>query len=279
MEISLKGHVENVKKQVRDLTNEAANFVSSLVRERSLLVYNVETMKFPKEILDVVVEFSKGASSVNALHHMYVRNIPILFTLKNHFLVMRQAEKANRLFQYMAYDQVTSTTSEHLEIKEYSRMSENTLEKIKDYLQKPQLDLKTLNQVHEHTRKIFLFSLILEAQSEAVERHESFSSMGESRLKLAHSGFKSFLQGDNEAFNLDRLERITNLLRKEMNLPPVPPEEIAQEEFENFPGFNRGVWKCCGQHQVYCIRTIVRNGEDVTVGSEGCSRCAEEDTR
>ena len=270
-------NVETVKKQVRELTSEAANFVSSLLRDRSLLVYNVEMMKFPQELLDMVKEFSKRPSSMDIQHQMPVRNIPILFTLKNHFLIMRQAEKASRLFQYMAYDQVMSSpTTEQLEIKQYSRTSENALRKINEYLEKPQLDLKTLNQVHEHTRKIFLFSLILEAESEAIGCHKSLSSIGKSRLKVACSGFNSFLEGDNEAFHLEWLERIARLLRKEVSLPPVPPEEIKAKDFENFPGFNRGVWKCCGKRHVYCIRTIMRDRKDVTVGSEGCVKCAEE---
>ncbi|XP_078367695.1 uncharacterized protein LOC144651630 isoform X2 [Oculina patagonica] len=271
-------NVENVKKQVRDLTNEAADFVSSLVRNRSLLPYNVEMMKFPQVLLDMVMEISRRPSSMDVQLQMPVHIIPILFTLKNHFFIMRQAEKANRLFQYMAYGQVMSSpTAEQLEIKQYSRTSENALRKINEYLEKPQLDLKTLNQVYEHTRKIFLFSLILEAESKALECRKSFSSIGQSRLKLAHSGFHSFLEGDNEAFHLEWLERITCLLRNEANLPPVPPEETVPKDFENFPGFNRSAWKCCGQRHVYCIRTIVRDGEDVSVGSEGCSKCEEGD--
>lgn len=184
---------------------------------------------------------------------------------------MHYVEKASRLLQVVARDATASLRQP--EIKEHSRNCSEALKKIEEYLEKPQLDLVTLNQVHEHTRKFFLFSLILEAQSEAIKRHKSFSSIGESRLQLASSGFNSFLQGNNEAFHLDWLQRIASLLRKEMCLPPVPSEQIAAKEFENFPGFNRGVWKCCGQRHVYCKRTIMRDGEDVALGSEGCSQC------
>ena len=255
-------NIEVVKTQIQAAANKVANFV------RDDFGHACRGMrKFPQDLLDMVLE----QSHPNSVHRVHGRNIPLIFTLKNHLEIMHYVEKASRLLQVVARDATASLRQP--EIKEHSRNCSEALKKIEEYLEKPQLDLVTLNQVHEHTRKFFLFSLILEAQSEAIKRHKSFSSIGESRLQLASSGFNSFLQGNNEAFHLDWLQRIASLLRKEMCLPPVPSEQIAAKEFENFPGFNRGVWKCCGQRHVYCKRTIMRDGEDVALGSEGCSQC------
>ncbi|KAJ7385052.1 NFX1-type zinc finger-containing protein 1 [Desmophyllum pertusum] len=262
-------NIENVKKQIQELANETINLASDLVRDRSRLTYDVQMMNaFPRNLLNMVVELSSRPNTM-ALHRMQVRSIPLIFTLKNHLLIMHQVDRANDLLQKMAKDQAMS--KQQLELKDRLNSSKDALEKIKEYLEKPQLDLRTLNQVHEHTRTFFLFSLILEAQSEAIRRNRSFSSIGESRLQLARRRFDSFLQGKNEALLLDLLERIVSLLRIEVSLPPLPPEE--PKDFENFPGFNRGVWKCCRQRHVYFMRSIVRDGKDVTVGREGCSQC------
>ena len=254
-------NIEDVKKQIREIVNETAYLISNDFGHAFL-----QMTKFPQDLLNVFMEPWRP----NSLHRVHLRKIPLIFTLKNHLLIMQQVEKANHLLHTITRDQAVSI--QQLEIKEYSSTSKEALKNIKEYLEKPQLDLKTLNQVCEHTRKIFLFSLILEAQSQAIKRHKSFSSVGESRLQLARTKFNSFLQGDNEALELEWLERIVGLLRKEVNLPALFPEE--PKDLENFPGFSRGVWKCCGQRHVYCTRFIVRDGEDVTVGTEGCNRCA-----
>ena len=254
-------NIEDVKKQIEEIVNEAAYLVSDNVGHVLL-----QMAKFPQDLLNVFMEPWRP----NSLHLVHLRQVPLIFTLKNHLLIMHQVEKANHLLQTITRDQAVSI--QQLEIKEYSSTSKQALKNIREYLEKPQLDLKTLNQVREHTKWIFLFSLILEAQSQAIKHHKSFSSVGESRLQLARTKFNSFLQGDNEALELEWLERIANLLRKEVNLPSLFPEEPM--DLENFPGFSRGVWKCCGQRHVFCIRFIVRDGEDVTLGTEGCNRCA-----
>ncbi|XP_078367699.1 uncharacterized protein LOC144651634 isoform X2 [Oculina patagonica] len=256
-------NIEDVKKRIKELVNEAAYSVSGKSGNQYL-----EMNKFPRDLVNMIKTY--GAWRPNSLHLLHVRKIPLIFTLKNHLLIMQQVVEAYRLLQNVTSDQ--AVTQQQQEMKEYSSTCKEALNNIGEYLEKPQLDLKTLNQVREHARKIFLFSLILEAQSQAIKHHTSFSSIGESRLQLVRSGFDSFLQGDNEALKLDWLERIVSLLRKEVTLPILSPEE--PKDLENFPGFNRGVWKCCGQRHVYCMRFIVRDGEDVTVGSEGCSQCA-----
>ena len=268
--------VENVKKQVLELADIAATASSSFLRDDSIFaddvgipVDDVMMMKFPREFLSMVVD------DCIDWRYAHGRAIPLMFTLKNHLRIMHLAEKGNRLLQSIANDQEAS--NQPLEFKELLRTSGNALRKVKKYLEKPQLDLKTLNQVHEHTRKIFLFSSILEAQSIAIKFHTSFSSIGESRMQLARSALNLFLQGNNEAVHLDWLERIVSLLRKEANLPPLPP--VKSYYFENFPGFNRDVWKLCQRLHVYCTRFILENGEFNKVESEGCSQCAVIETR
>jgi len=64
------------------------------------------------------------------------------------------------------------------------------------------------------------------------------------------------------------------LLRAEMSLPFLPLEEA--KDLANFPGYQRDVWKSCEQGHVYFTGWIVRGGEDIPVGSEGCSRCTTE---
>ena len=139
---------------------------------------------------------------------------------------------------------------------------------------KPQLDLRTLNQVYEHTRKLSLFALILEVQREAIKRQMSLSSMGETRLKMARNEFHLFLQRNNDALRVDWLEKIVDSLRKEVGLAFLQPEE--PKDFENFPGFSRGVWKLCQHRQVYYTRSIVCDGKEVTVVSNNCKKCLDQ---
>ena len=147
----------------------------------------------------------------------------------------------------------------------------NALENIKEYLEQPQPNLKTLWQVQEHTRKFFLFSHVLEAQIVAAKHQIPFSRTGSTRLKVACDRFAVFFQGNDHALDLEWLRETVTLLRTELRLPLLPQEE--EEDFANFPGYQKGVWKSCDQGHVYFTGCIVRGGEDIPVGSEGCSRC------
>jgi len=85
--------------------------------------------------------------------------------------------------------------------------------------------LRTLDQLHEHTRKFSLFASILEAHSEGIKRQRTFSSIAQTRLKLAGNGFNLFLQGNNDALQIDWLERIVDSLKKEVGLAALPSEQ------------------------------------------------------
>ena len=161
-----------------------------------------------------------------------------------------------------------------MELKELWKDTKDAIEKIKVYLEEPQLDLKTLSQVYEQTRKIFLFSQILEAQSKATMRQIPLSSNGATRLRLACHRFRVFLKGNDDVLDLEWLRETVRLLRTEMSLPLLPHE--GAKDFANFPGYQREVWKSCDQGHVYFTGWIVRGGEDIPVGGEGCSRCTTE---
>ena len=153
---------------------------------------------------------------------------------------------------------------------------EDALEDIKEYLEEPQLDLKSLSQVYEQARKFFLFSSVLEVHNTAVQKKIALSSIGEYRLQLACNGFTGFIQDDDGALDLERLERIVEVLRAEVKLAPLRPEEV--KVFSNFPGYQSDIWKLCGQGHVYYMTWIVRGGEDILTGSEGCRRCTKSET-
>ena len=235
---------ENVKAQIYDLANKTAKFSSGLVDDLRHFRDNLRKMKFSKYI-------------------------SLTFTLKNHLLIMDQVKKVQLSLKNMEKHQESS--KEPLDIKKHSSTIKDALEKITEYLERPQLDLTTLNQVHEHTRKFALFASILEAQCEAIKRHKSLSSSGVLHLKLAKERFDLFAQGNNDALQIDWLETIVASLRREVDLTPLPPEK--PKDFENFPGFNRGVWKLCEHRQVYFTISIVRDGEDVSQVRNRCRQC------
>ena len=159
-----------------------------------------------------------------------------------------------------------------MELKELWNDTKDAVEKIEVYLQEPQLDLKTLSQVYEQTRKIFLFSQVLEAQSKASKRQVPFTSNATTRLSQACHRYRVFLKGNDDGLDFEWLRETVILLRTEMRLPLLPLEEA--KDLANFPGYQRGVWKSCDQGHVYFTGLIVRGGEDIPVGSEGCSRCS-----
>lgn len=167
MEIWLRGHIyyDNVRKEINDLANEAVKFSSRLMIHQSS--YNVRKMKFPRDVLAILQGFSRAANS-NILDRIHVRNVPFIFTIKNHLLILHQVHKALLNLQTVAEHQASS--EDNPEIKKYSSTVKQALENILEYLMKPQLDLRTLNQVYVHTRKLSLFALILEVQWEAIKR-------------------------------------------------------------------------------------------------------------
>ena len=273
-------NTESVKKEIYKLANEATHFCEDLMADVSLLRGNLRMMKFPKDVLALLQRQAKVQRLPRHPHsevvdRIRVRNIPFLFTIKNHLLTMHLVKKVQLRLQNGTKDEVCS--KEHLKIKQQTSTVNQDLKKILQYLMKPQLDLRTLDQVHVHTRKFSLFACVLEAQYESIKQHKLLSSIGETRLKMAHEGFNLFLQGQNDALQLDWLERIVILLRKEVGLASLPPEE--SKEFENFPGVSKGVWKLCEHHEVYFTRSIVRDGEAVNVVSKSCRRCFDKGKR
>ncbi|XP_022807780.1 NFX1-type zinc finger-containing protein 1-like [Stylophora pistillata] len=260
-------NVETVKKQVLELANVAATTANNFLGDDGITTKNVMEMKFPQELLRKVVY------DYEDWRHAPGRAIPLLFTLNNHFQIMHIAGKAKHLLQGLTSDKETMHQND---LKELALTSINGLKEIEKYLKKPQIDLKTLKQVYDHTRKFFLFSLILDAQRMAIRNHRSFSGMGELRLRSVHASFNSFLQGQDDALDLDKLERMVDLLRKEVDLPPFPLADSTH--LENFPGFNRGAWKRCKQNHVYCTRIILEDGDSIHEGDEGCSQCARLET-
>ena len=256
-------NIEKVKTTIRELGNETASFARHLVKQ----------LRRPSKGIHAVVELSTNPESMT-LDKISPLRIPLIFTLKNHLIIMHQIEKAQHSLRTLTTHPAISKGQ--LEIKQYSDSITHALEKITEYLDEPQLDLKTLDKVHEHTRKFALFALILEVQSEAVKRQWSFTSIAEDRLKRTSNEFNLFLQGNNDALDVDWLERIVALLREEVNLAALPREEPT--DFENFPGFGKGVWKLCKHGQVHFSRSIVRDGEDVTVVSNSCKLCVHEES-
>lgn len=190
------------------------------------------------------------------------RKVSLIFTLRNHLLIIDEVKKAQSCLRDMKSHQANS--KEQLAIKDF-------LEKMTAYLEKPQFDLSILNTVYEHARKFFLYASILEAQSEAINFQRSFSDIAVSRLKLAQQKFHLFIQGTDDALEVDWLGRIVASVRKEVGL--LPPVTEEPKEFENVPGFNIGAWKLCEHREVYVTRSLMRNGELVTKIGTGCRRC------
>ena len=190
------------------------------------------------------------------------RKVSLTFTLRNHLLIIDEVKKGQSCLRNMKSHQGNS--KEQLAIKDF-------LEKMTAYLEKPQFDLSILNTVYEHARKFFLYASILEAQSEAINFQRSFSDIAVSRLKLAQQKFHLFIQGTDDALEVEWLERIVASVRKEVGL--LPPATEEPKEFENVPGFNIGTWKLCEHREVYVTRSLMRNGELVTKIGTGCRRC------
>ena len=261
--------IENVNKTVQEIVHEEITYASLLLPESFPLRNDVTKLKFPPMVLRVVQSHLNTRNWLD-LPRARGRIALFTFTLKNHLLILRQAQRTHEVLQ-MALIGPRASSQQEMELKELWNDTKDAIEKIKVYLEEPQLDLKTLSQVFEQTRKIFLFSQVLEAQSKSTMRQISFSSNGTTRLKLSCNRFRVFLKGNDDVLDLERLRETVNFLRTEMSLPLLPLEEA--KDFANFPGYQRDVWKSCEQGHVYFTGWIVRGGEDIPVGREGCSRC------
>ena len=256
-------NIEIAKTQVRQLAVDVSKSVHVLGNDLRRLEFDLRKLKFPQAVFRIMQFFPRD------VHKMYERMIPFLFMAKNHLTILKKAQAAQLVLAKVHTDQGISTKQG--DVEQLENMTTKALENIKGYLEQPQLNLKTLCQVHEHTRKFLLFSHVLEAQIEAAKHQLPFSRTGSNRLKLACEEFAVFFQGNDRALDLEWLRETVHLLRTELPLPPLPPEDA--EDFANFPGYQKGVWKSCDQGHVYFTGWKVRGGEDIPVGSEGCSRC------
>ena len=251
-------NLDHVKAQVHELAVEVSNSVNLLGKDLRHLKFDVKKLKFPQTVLRIM-QFSPRAVRMDGSTFLF------LFIAKNHLTVLKKAQASQQVLANAHAVQGIST--QQGDIEQFENITMNALENIKKYLEQPQPNLKTLCQVHEHTRKCFLFSHVLEAAKHQIP----FSRSGSTRIKLACDQFAAFIQGNDRALDLEWLRETVHLLRKELQLPPLPPEEA--EDFANYPGYQKGVWKSCDKGHVYFVGWIVRGGEDIPVGSEGCSRC------
>ena len=266
---SLK-RIENVKRTVHEILSEETTSTSGLLSKRELRD-DVTKLKFPPQVVSRQWHPSKrkvlDGLSANGRFALF------LFTLKNHLLILQQAQRTDEVLKKVYIENLASS-QQQVELNKLWNDTKDAIEKIKVYLEEPQLDLKTLSQVHQQTRKFFLFSQVLEVHSKATTRQIPLSNNGTTRLRLACHRFQTFLKGNDDVLDLEWLRETANLLRTEMRLPLLPLEEA--KDFANFPGYQRDVWKFCDQGHVYFTGWKVRGGEYIPVGREGCSRCTTE---
>ena len=255
-------NVDHVKAQVHELTVEVSNSVRVLGKDLRHLKFDAEKLKFPQTVLRFMQFFPRNV-------RMDESSILFLFMAKNHLTILKKAQATQQVLENVHTAQGIYTQQGDME--QLENITTKAIESIKEYLEQPQLNLKTLCQVLEHTRKFFLFSHVLEAQMEAAKQQAPFSRTANNRLKVAYNRFRKFLQGNDHSLDLEWLRATVHLLRTELHLAPLPPEET--EDFANFPGYQKGVWKTCDQGHVYFTAWIVRDGKNILVGYEGCSRC------
>ena len=261
-------YVENVKKQTFKLGNETAWAVKGLVEKLSRFQFDVPMMRFPEPFLKGIQSFNWWPFSPNARRML---NISLLYTLKNHLIVMQQIKMEQQTLQAMM-KQTAKSEKLLLEVKQQFDTIKDALEQISEFLMTPELELRTVNQVYEHTRKFALFGSILEAKSKAIRHQINFSSTGQIRLEKAQEEFEMFVHGNSDALDIDWLERIAGLVRKEVRLTrPRSPEE--PKDFENFPGFNRETWRVCDHRQVVFTISLMRSGQSVTEVHGTCKEC------
>ena len=270
-------NIEDVKRQLLQVENEVTNSAIQLGKD-----LNIEQQKH------AVKKKKKKKKGVPPTELDYVQVVPwtwnpfnlpdadqssvLKSTFRNHLIILQQVTRAEQVLK-----RIQVGFKDQHKMGDLSKATlEDALEDIKEYLEEPQLDLKSLSQVYEQARKFFLFSSVLEVHNTAVQKKIALSSIGEYRLQLACNGFTGFIQDDDGALDLERLERIVEVLRAEVKLAPLRPEEV--KVFSNFPGYQSDIWKLCGQGHVYYMTWIVRGGEDILTGSEGCRRCTKSET-
>lgn len=256
-------NVENVKEKVQQLAHEVVNSIERTKRDLRRLNYDAKKLKFPQIVFRLPQPYPCG------MHDMR-----FIFTLKNHLTILYLAQATERVVAEMRL--ADASIKQQPGLDQQLTIITDALGKIKAYLEYPQLHLKILSQVHDQTRKFSLFVRILEVQSKAIMHQIPWSSGGTHRLKKARDCFELFLQGKDDALDLEWLKNIVTLLRSEVNLPDLPAEDA--KDFVNFPGYQRGVWKLCRKGHVYYTGHLVREGKDVFIGSEGCTQCIVSET-
>ena len=255
-------NVENVKKQIEQLEVEV----------------NDASIRLAKDIGATQEYDEKHRKKFGQADLAFARSIPwkwnpfnlprknrssvFTFTFKNHLMILQQVRKT---------EDVLANIKAHREVSEPSKAIKDAMKNIKEDLENPELDLESLSQIHVQAKKFFLFSQVLKVQDIALMHRISLSGSGADRKMLAHIRFKKFLQGNEDILDIDWLETIVNLLRKEVKLAPLPEEA---QDFANFPGYQRDIWKLCEKGHAFYIGCIVRRGKSIPVGSEGCMLCA-----
>ena len=251
-------NIENVKAQVKHLADEVAACVHFGLRG-----CDVNKLKFPETVLKVAQSYP---NNIRQIHNC---DILFMFTLKNHLVILEQVQITKRVLTMVRT--VEAKIKQQPEVDKALNIITDGLKDISEYLKQPQLQLTTLSYVHEQTRKLFLFSRVLEAQSKAKQQQLILSNITNKQLKSAHDQLRALFEGNDHALNLEWLGSICNSLRTEVRLPLLPPKE--EKDFANFPGYSVGVWKLCMEGHVYYTALTVRGGKEILIGSEGCTQC------
>ena len=255
-------NVENVKTQIEQLEIEVSDAVIRLAKDiGAIQKYDVKHRKsFEQANLDFVRSIQWKWNPFNLQRGN--RSSVFKFTFKNHLMILQQVTNT---------EDVLANIKAHREVSEpWKPAIKDAMNNIKEDLENPELDLESLSQIHEQAKKFFLFSQVLKVQDIALMHRISLSGNGVDRKMSAHIRFKKFLKGNDDILDIDWLETIVNLLRKEVKLEPLP---IEAQDFTNFPGYRTDVWKLCEKGHAFCIRRIVRRGKSILVGSDGCTLC------
>ena len=266
-------NTENVKAHIQQLENETAKETRDLVKNLHRSHFDLYEMKFPKPILKAFQRALRRPYCTSISFQVPPMNyISFLYILKNHLVVMQQVKKEEYRLQHMM-KQTGNSEESALVLKPQIDIIKDALTEISEYLKTPEWELRTLDQVYEHTRKFALFASILEAKSKAIGCQINFSNRGQRHLKIAQEKFDSFVQGTNEALEIDWLERIAAEVRNEVSLLPLPKQE--PKDFENFPGFNSEIWRVCEHRKVVFTKSLLRRGENITEVHGTCKKCVD----
>ena len=266
-------NTENVKAHIQQLENETAKETRDLVKNLHRSHFDLYEMKFPKPILKAFQRALRRPYCTPISFQVPPMNyISFLYILKNHLVVMQQVKKEEYRLQHMM-KQTGNSEESALVLKPQIDIIKDALTEISEYLKTPEWELRTLDQAYEHTRKFALFASILEAKSKAIGCQINFSNRGQRHLKIAQEKFDSFVQGTNEALEINWLERIAAEVRNEVSLLPLPKEE--PKDFENFPGFNSEIWRVCEHREVVFTKSLLRRGENITEVHGTCKECVD----